>query len=322
MRTSRLSAGMLGFGFMALWSLAVAGEHQATTRPQTRVQEVIYQGNKHLSKEELDMLTGISKGQPLNPRANQEACRKIVCKLNEAGRPFASCELLSGDTTGDTKVIFNITEGAKAYLRAIYFNGNKWASDGRLMAQIQTKPLVNGVLATRYRPDDFQADIERLREYYKTFGFLAVQITHGIEITEDGRDVIVTYYVDEGPRTTPPKPNPNIVSDRSVPNEQLLQLCSAKPGEYYSEPVVKGDPCKLTDYIPLGPSRIVTIQATQVTSQDVSGAIDRTVNGLVAGIKDLISKTDWNATVQAITVFLRELQGIDLGSPTGYSKPL
>src|SRR5262245_45372002 len=38
------------------------------------VQEVIYQGAKHLKPDELESITGIRKGFPLNPIANKQAC--------------------------------------------------------------------------------------------------------------------------------------------------------------------------------------------------------------------------------------------------------
>ncbi len=238
----------------------------------SKVEEVIYQGNKHLSKDELEKLTGIRKDASLNPGANQEGCKKIVRKLNEDGRPFASCDLLSGDKPGDTKVIFNITEGPKLHLRAVYFNGNKWASSGRLMAQLQTKPLLNGVLAIKYNVEAIKADIEKLVEYYKTFGFLSARITYGMEMTEDGRDVIITYYIDEGMRYTYAHP-PIIAGNRFVPNEQLLQLCSAKPGEHYSEPVVRGDVNKLGDYIGYT-GRTAIVHEDLKYYPDTPGAVD------------------------------------------------
>ena len=306
MRTSRLSAWMLGVAFLALWSQAVAGEQQATARPQvagviilgsnvippdqlmaqlktrpgveynpatiqddlraltrirkfkdirpyirpeadgritviftifdypSKVEEVIYQGNKYLSKDELEKLTGIRKDQPLNPRANQEGCKIIVQKLNEDGRPFASCDLLSGDKPGDTKVIFRISEGSPMNARAVYFKGNQWASSDRLLALIQTKPTAICMSPSRAHFANVEADISKIKEFYKTFGFLDVVVGYELEKTDDGRDVIVTYSINEGPRHT-------------------QQQASTSTGN--------------------GSGHSATIPAAQVTNPDVPGAV-------------------------------------------------
>src|SRR5262249_3263066 len=150
------------------------------------------------------------------------ACQAIVRKLNEDGRPFATCDLLSGTKPGDTKVVFNITEGSKMNLRAVKFAGNVWGESGRLMAQVQTKPIL-GLFATRYHPAAIEADIGKIEEYYKNFGFLDVRVSVGKELTEDGRDVIITYYISEGVRYTYGTGS-HVHTKGSVPLEQLDQL--------------------------------------------------------------------------------------------------
>ena len=77
------------------------------------VQRIVYNGAKHLGRtdDDLNQITGLRIGMPLDPITNRAACQPIVDKLNEDGRPFASCELLRGDQPGDTEVIFNIGEG-------------------------------------------------------------------------------------------------------------------------------------------------------------------------------------------------------------------
>ncbi len=165
----------------------------------TTVEEVIYQGAKHLSKDDLDRITGVRKGMPLSPLVNKVACKHIEQKLKEEGRPFASCTLLSGSMHGDTKVIFNITEGARMHLRSVSFCGNQWASSSRLMAQINTKPGVNGLTTIRYCPQAIAADIAKIEEYYKQFGFLDVRVSKELQITDDGRGLALTYHIQEGP---------------------------------------------------------------------------------------------------------------------------
>src|SRR5262245_54823323 len=80
------------------------------------VEDVRFEGAHSIKKKELETLTNIKKGQPLNPTQNQIACQAIVRAFNEKGRPFASCTLAEGGRPGDTKVIFSITEGPEVFV--------------------------------------------------------------------------------------------------------------------------------------------------------------------------------------------------------------
>src|SRR5262249_57634478 len=100
------------------------------------VDKVSYVGNRSLNKDELEQVTGIRKGFPLNPIANKIACQRIVARYNEEGRPFASCTLLKGADPGDSEVTFNITEGPKPKAYEVVFCGNSFASSGFLKTTI------------------------------------------------------------------------------------------------------------------------------------------------------------------------------------------
>src|SRR5262249_59448266 len=109
------------------------------------VDKVSYVGNRSLNKDELEQVTGIRKGSPLNPIANKVACQRIVAKYNEEGRPFASCTLLKGAEPGDTEVVFNITEGPKVRISDISFTGNTFVSSGVLKTHINSSSKFLGL---------------------------------------------------------------------------------------------------------------------------------------------------------------------------------
>src|SRR5207249_11196077 len=101
------------------------------------IREVVYRGAKHMKQTELDALTGLKRGAPLNPSANQLACRAIESKYRDDGRLFARVFLEEGDKVGDTRVVFNITEGAELKVKSLDFVGHgDWVSSGRLRTQL------------------------------------------------------------------------------------------------------------------------------------------------------------------------------------------
>jgi outer membrane protein insertion porin family len=205
-------------------------------RKHNEIEEVIYKGAKHLKDDELKYLTGVRKGMYLSLNANRLACKKIVDKYNELGRPFASCELLSSGEEGE-RVIFNITEGPKIGLRGVSFSGNSWASSGRLMTLIQSKPML-GVFPGKYVPEVIEADMAKIEEYYKTFGFLDVHVARELQLTPEGKDVNLTFHIQEGKRYTLADPE-KITSVKSVPAEEIDQLPLIKTGDWYSQATVE-----------------------------------------------------------------------------------
>src|SRR5437867_7041048 len=87
----------------------------------TLVQEVIYKNAHHISQKDLDEMTRIRKGAPLDPTLNRTACFEIQDHLKKKGRFFASVVLEEGDKVGDTRVVFNITEGPVVRVGKVHF---------------------------------------------------------------------------------------------------------------------------------------------------------------------------------------------------------
>src|SRR5262249_19723158 len=100
------------------------------------VQEIVYQGAKHLKPDDLEKLTGLRRGMPLNPISNQLAAQAILKRYHEDGRLFASVEVVEGDKPGDTRVVFNITEGPKVKVGSLQIVGSTFVSQARLRTQL------------------------------------------------------------------------------------------------------------------------------------------------------------------------------------------
>lgn len=212
------------------------------------VQNVVYQGAKHLSDEELSSLTGVAKGKPLSPITNKLGCQAIVRKYQDAGRMWASCDLLKGADPGDKEVIFNITEGPIVKVRAINFEGMKFVPSGVLMTHIQSSRKILGLFGGTFNPMVADGDIVRLEEYYKGHGFLDVRVSRELRWTPDGKQVDLIFHINEGLRYQL-QASPQVVNAKSVPPEQLEQLTVSRQGEYYSEQKTNTDKKNIEDYI-------------------------------------------------------------------------
>src|SRR5262249_41691546 len=87
------------------------------------VRDVIFRHGNHISDSQLANLARVRKGAPLDPIRNKLACFEIQDALKKQGRLFANVVLEEGDKQGDTRVIFNITEGPVVRVRTISFTG-------------------------------------------------------------------------------------------------------------------------------------------------------------------------------------------------------
>lgn len=239
------------------------------------VDEVVYKGAKHLSDEALGDLTGVRKGVPLNPSANKLGCQSIVRKLQEEGRPFASCDLLSGDKVGDTKVIFNITEGPKVRVAGIEFVGNTFVSSAVLNTHVNTsKKFLHLNIGGLLNLPMLENDLAKLEEYYKTFGYLDVRISRELRYLPSGSDVVVVFHIQEGLRYRL-KEAPKVTNVKFLAVEELEQLAKVKQGSFYNQGELDKDQTAIKDYIGYQ-GREARVQAVPIYNRETPGIV--TVN--------------------------------------------
>lgn len=164
------------------------------------IQEVVYEGSKHLTREELETITGLRRGSPMSVALVRRAAQAIEKKYHtELGRLMASVEIVEGDKEEDTRVVFRISEGPVVRVRNIRFEGNNFVSAGRLKTQIESSERFLG-FGGRYIPPMLEHDINKLIEYYKNFGFFDVKI-HYEKRWNPGYDSIdIVIVIDEGVR--------------------------------------------------------------------------------------------------------------------------
>jgi outer membrane protein assembly complex protein YaeT len=237
----------------------------------TTVERVVYQGAKHLKEDDLQQLTGIRKGGPLNPIANKVACGKIVARYNEDGRPFATCDLLKGGEPGDTEVIFNITEGPKVKVKAIKFEGNTFVRGAVLATHLNSSHAILGLGGT-YNPAMAEADVNELEKYYRSFGFQDVHVALERQWSPEPGFVTLVFHVHEGLRYHV-KDVPQVTGVKSMPNEVLEAMSKVKAGDFYNQSTIDADQARIKDYIGYM-GRDVRTQAVPVFTRDVPGLME------------------------------------------------
>ena len=170
-----------------------------TVHEKPIVQRVEFQGNKKVKLKHLKAWTGLKVGSPFDARANNEAVFRIEREYKDKGYYFAKVTLLKGGHSGDREVVFQITEGPKVQVKDRTFEGNEFWSNGDLRKNLISKEAFL-IFGGMYNPDTIPADIEALKQYYRSVGFFDVEVTGKPLFSKDRSDVNLHFVVTEGLR--------------------------------------------------------------------------------------------------------------------------
>jgi outer membrane protein insertion porin family len=236
------------------------------------VQRIVYNGAKHIGRTDDDInqnVTHLRVGMPLDPVTNRAACQAIVAKLNEDGRPFANCQLLKGGDMSDTEVVFDIAEGQQAKVSSVSFVGDTFEPGSVLGTHVNSSRAILGVFGGKLNPAMVDNDIVKLKEYYKSFGYLDVQVSREVRWNEDGHTAALVFHISEGLRYRV-KDRPHVSGVHSVPPEQLEQGVALKPDQFYNQTDIDKDLGKIKDYLG-GLGHEVRAQAIPLFDKDAPG---------------------------------------------------
>ena len=214
------------------------------------IDDIQYKGADHLSRTELDKLTGLKVRSPMSPHLNQQARLNILRKYQEDGRIHASVTLREGNKLEDRRVVFDIVEGPKVKIDQVdfrYFGPHESGIDsGRLREQLTiSRSRVGGLIGGEYQPGQIDYDVLKLTEYYHALGFLDARISRELTHSADQQYVSVTFHVSEGKRY---KVGRVQVSGNVVfPEKKLLEYTDLRENEYYDKVKITADLKRIRD---------------------------------------------------------------------------
>ncbi len=210
------------------------------------VKEIVYKHAKHVNPKDLDGLTRLRKGMPLDRTLNLLACNEIQEHLKRKGYMLANVTLEEGFDETHDRVVFNITEGPLVKVRHITFSGQEQlASAARLRTLTELSRSVLGFSGT-YNPELVDVDRQKIEEYYRANGFLNVRVSREIKLSDDLHYVDVNYHVLEGSRYR--LKDVAVEGTKSYPGPELERLVQVKRDEFYNEGKIATDVRNLTDY--------------------------------------------------------------------------
>jgi outer membrane protein insertion porin family len=149
--------------------------------PKFRVLSVRYDGNVKVKSRRLDKEIKTKANSALDERQVKEDVTKIREYYQKSGYNQAqvSYTIDRNRATGFGNVTFKITEGAKVKISRVNFVGNDHVKASKLRKAIETKKWTIFSWLTgsgRFKDDQFQDDLDKLRDYYRELGYLDVEV--------------------------------------------------------------------------------------------------------------------------------------------------
>ena len=150
--------------------------------PKYRISQIIFSGNSEFGAARLQRQISSYSGGPLDDREVKRDVDKIVKYYKDKGYSLAkvSYAIEKNDTNGTGVVRFDVDEGQDVTIENIYFTGNSHIEADVLLDEMKTGTwmfLISHITDIgRFNEDDFQSDLEKLRQYYRNEGYLDVEI--------------------------------------------------------------------------------------------------------------------------------------------------
>ncbi|MAW06888.1 MAG: outer membrane protein assembly factor BamA [Halobacteriovoraceae bacterium] len=214
------------------------------------VSSISFEGNDEIDDDDLKEVIKTKEFTILDRTKIQNDQRLLQKHYEEKGYYLAKVE--SEQRLRDGKkleLVFKISEFEKVKIKKIIFLGNKEFNDYQLKDLMETREnslfsFMSG--AGSFKEFNFQTDIERLKYFYKTKGFLQVNLgSPDVTISEDKRWIFITIKINEGP-----KYHINSISFRGetiFTEEELLSKITLKAEDVYSEEALRINIKKLTE---------------------------------------------------------------------------
>ena len=218
------------------------------------IADVTFVGSKEFDKDVLKKALreiGLSDGQAfdksLADKAEQELRRQYI------NRSMYGAEIVTTVTPIErnrVNLTFNVTEGDIAKIKEIRLVGNKAFPESTLrgLFDLDTGGWMSWYTkSNRYSRTKLNADIEVLRSYYLSRGYLEFKVdSTQVAISPDKQDVSITINVTEGERfiVSSIKLDGNYIGK----DEEFKTLVTIKPGEAYNADKVAETTKAFTDY--------------------------------------------------------------------------
>lgn len=221
--------------------------------PKYRVSAVNYVGNKKVKTRRLEKESKTKVNGAIDERQIKEDAESILRYYQKSGYNQAAVDysIERNAATGFGTVTLTIEEGFKVKIKKINFTGNDHVSTRKLRKEMTTRKWgwFSWLTSTgRFKDDDFEADLDKLRDYYRDQGYLDVEIDPAaIRFDYPSKTkLVITIPVVEGRRYN--VGDIAITGNTLYTTEELRALIRQGTGKIFAPSLVDKDRAALEEY--------------------------------------------------------------------------
>jgi outer membrane protein insertion porin family len=214
-----------------------------TVQEKGLISDIRINGNKALSKDDIQEVLTIKVKQSLNQEKIKADVEKIKNLYETKGYNNAEItDKVEKDGEKDFRIIFDIKENDKIYVKSITFEGNEAYSSKELKNMMSSSEYTifsffsdSGML----KREQLKQDVQKLNAYYFNNGFINSQVGEP-EVTHDEKGIYIKIKIKEGKRFKFGKIE--ISGDSLIkPRPELLQALKIKEGNNYDRESLSKD---------------------------------------------------------------------------------
>ncbi|MCO4792750.1 MAG: outer membrane protein assembly factor BamA [Bacteriovoracaceae bacterium] len=219
-------------------------------REKPIISKIIFDGNDEVDDDDLKETLKTKEFAILDVNTIKTDVQAMQKLFEEKGFYLASVNFeLKKSGLESRDLVFKIKEFDKVRVKKVVFLGNKAFADSELKDIMETREegLFSGMSGSgNFKEFNFQTDIERIKFFYKSKGYLQVTVgTPEITVSEDKKWVFITIKTNEGPMFSINELS--FQGEVLFPDEELTEKISLKTGDTYSEELLRKDIQLLTE---------------------------------------------------------------------------
>lgn len=197
-----------------------------------KIADIQVAGNSLVSDQEI--LGGIllQPGDPLDRFQIERARSSIEDLYREKGHYLVQVTYDPDAVIESNIVLFRVREGPRTRIREIRFSGNDTYEDEQLFREIDTRRALFLFRTGELDEEQIEADVRILADYYRARGYLDARVDATTELSNDLREAVVTFLIDEGPLYL--MRSVKVEGARNFSAEELASLMPLNPGDPYS----------------------------------------------------------------------------------------
>ena len=204
------------------------------------VASIEFAGNREFDDDRLKSVlrdVGVTAGRPYDKALLDRAEQEI--KSQYVNRSLYGAEVVTTVTPverNQVRLTFNVTEGRPAKIKDVHIVGNKAFSEKQLTSQFDLDTggwLSWYTKSDRYARSRLNADLETLRSYYLTRGYLDFKIdSTQVAISPDKESISITINITEGDRFVVSRVT--LEGNYLDREDEFKSLVTIKPGAAYN----------------------------------------------------------------------------------------